>query len=226
MAILTWDDTGKKLYEAGVDKGVIYPMSDDGTYPKGEAWNGLTAVTESPGGGEETALYANNAKYASLYSKETFGGSIEAYTYPDSFAQCDGSVEVAPGVVAGQQTRKPFGLCYRTLIGNDVKGEDYGYKLTLVYNAKVSPSEKANESIGDSVEAAEMSWDFMTTEVAVTSKTSAGDAIKPLSKIVIDSTKISADKLAALEAKLYGTASDEAQLPSIDEVIALVNVIS
>ncbi len=222
MAALTWDQTGQKLYETGIDKGVVYPMDDSGAYPEGHAWNGLTEVTESPGGGEETPLYANNAKYASLYSKETFGGTIGAYTYPDAFALCDGSVFIAPGVVAGQQTRKPFGLCYRSLIGNDVAGDAYGYKLTLVWNAKVSPSEISKTTVNDSPEAVEMSWDFTTTEVNVTSVDADGNAIKPLSKITIDSTKVDKTKLAALEAKLYGSSDATAMLPTIDEVITML----
>ena len=220
---LVWDQVGEKIYETGIDRGVHYKMDENGAYPLGVAWNGLTAITESPGGGEETPLYANNSKYGSLYSKETFGGTIEAFTYPDSFAECDGSLMVAPGVIAGGQSRKPFGLCYRSLIGNDVKGDAYGYKLTLVYNAKVSPSEKANNTVNESPEAAAMSWEFTTTEVPVATKGPNGEDITPMSRLVIDSTKVDKTKLAELEAILYGSSSATAKLPTIDEVLELLS---
>lgn len=197
--LLNWDQTGEKFYETGVDRAVIYPMTS-GAYGDGEAWNGLIGVTESPSGAEPTALYANNHKYAELMSAEEFGGTIEAYTYPDGFAECDGSKELVSGsgVMLRQQVRKPFGMTYRTLIGNDSDGTAKGYKIHIVYNALVSPSERAHTSINDSPEAETMSWEFTTTPVEV-------EGFKPVAHIEIDSTKATANALAALEAKLYGT---------------------
>ena len=197
MSKLTWDDTGKRLYETGVKNGVLYPVNSTGAYGAGVAWNGLTAVTESPSGAEPTPLYADDIKYLELTSTEEFGATIEAYTYPDEFAECDGSAEVAKGVKIGQQDRKMFGLCYRTTVGNDVKGNDYGYKLHIIYGAKAAPSEKGYASINDSPEAITFSWEITTTPVAV-----AG--FKPTAHIEIDSTKADTAKLAALEAILYG----------------------
>lgn len=197
MSKLTWDDTGKRLYETGVKQGVIYPMGSNGAYGAGVAWNGLTAVTESPSGAEATKLYADDIKYLELTSVEEFGATIEAYTYPDEFAECDGSVEFAKGARIGQQDRKVFGLCYKTTLGNDVKGNEYGYKLHIVYGAKASPSEKGYNTINDSPEAITFSWEITTTPVAV-----AG--FKPTAHIEIDSTKADSTKLAALEAILYG----------------------
>lgn len=198
---LKWDDTGKRLYETGVQKGVLYPMGEDGAYTAGVAWNGLTAVTESPSGAEATPLYADDIKYLELTSAEEFGATIEAYTYPDEFAVCDGSAELTNGVKIGQQPRKVFGLCYRTTVGNDVKGNDFGYKIHLVYGAKAAPSEKAYASINDSPEAITFSWEITTTPVDV-----AG--FKPTAHIEIDSTKFTTEaakaKLAAFEAILYG----------------------
>lgn len=215
MSALVWDQTAERLYETGVRKGVVYPQATDGTYPAGAAWNGLTAVTESPSGAEPTDLYANDAKYLSLMSAEDYGGTIEAYTYPDEFAECDGSAEIATGVTIGQQTRKAFGLCYRTVLGNDVKNEDYGYKLHLVYGAKASPSEKSYETINDSPEAITFSWEFNTTPVDVT-------GYKSTAYLCIDSTKADATKLAALEEILYGSEDADARLPLPDEVMTLM----
>lgn len=215
MARLTWDDTGKRLYETGVKQGVLYPIQAGGTYTKGVAWNGLTAVTESPSGAEATALYADDIKYLSLYSAEEFGATIEAYTYPDEFMECDGSATLVEGVTIGQQDRKTFGLCYRTTVGNDVDGNEHGYKLHLIYGAKASPSEKAYATINDSPEAITFSWEVTTTPVNVT-------GMKPTASITIDSTKADPTCLAALEAALYGDESEEARLPLPDEVKTLM----
>ena len=211
MSKLVWDKTGERLYETGVKQGVLYPMDDKGAYPKGVAWNGLTNVTESPSGAEATALYADDIKYLNLMSNEEFGGTIEAYTYPDEFAECDGSAALVTGVYIGQQARKTFGFCYRTTLGNDVESNAHGYKLHLVYGALASPSEKAYATINDSPEAITFSWEFSTTPVNVT-------GFKPTASITIDSTKVDAEKLAALEAILYGEAEAEARLPLPDEV--------
>lgn len=213
MAVLTWDGTGTKLYETGVSKGVIYLPSAEGDdpYGKGVAWNGLTAVTESPSGAEETALWADNIKYGSLTSNEEFGATVEAYTYPDEFAECDGSRELVTGATIGQQARKVFGFCYRTEIGNDVDGNEHGYKLHLIYGCKAAPSEKAYATISDSPDAITFSWELTTTPVNVT-------GFKPTSCITIDSTKVTPAKLTALEEILYGNASEEARLPLPDEV--------
>ena len=215
MSKLVWDTTGDRFYETGVKNGVLYPMGETGTYPKGVAWNGLTAVTESPSGAESNPLYADDIKYLDLRSVEEFGGTIEAYMYPDEFAECDGSAELANGVKIGQQKRNTFGLCYRTTLGNDVKGDDYGYKLHIVYGAVASPSERAYSTISDSPEPITMSWEFSTTPVAV-----AG--FKPTSHLEIDSTKANAGKLAALEAILYGAEETEARLPLPDEIATLM----
>lgn len=211
---LSWDNSGERLYETGVKNGVLY-VQNAGKYPKGVAWNGLTAVTESPSGAEATPLYADDIKYLELTSEEEFGGTIEAYTYPDEFAECDGSAELVQGVKISQQKRKAFGLAYRTTIGNDEDGNDHGYKLHLVYGCKAAPSEKAYATINDSPEAITFSWEFTTTPVAV-----AGH--KPTAHIEIDSTKADPTCLAALEAKLFGTESDEPQLPLPDEVKTLM----
>ena len=223
MAKLVWDKTGERLYETGVKQGVVYPQSSDGTYPKGAAWNGLTAVTESPSGAEATALYADDIKYLNLVSNEEFGGTIEAYTYPEEFAPCNGSVEAAPGVNLGQQPRKQFGLCYRTGLGNDTEGYEHGYKLHLVYGALAAPSESAYTTVNDSPEAITLSWEFSTTPVNV-------KGYKPLAHLEIDSTKVEPAKLKALEEILYGKdptsegASDgtDARLPLPDEIIELL----
>lgn len=213
---LEWDKSGEHLFETGVDRGVLYPQAADGTYPKGVAWNGLTSVSESPSGADANALWADNIKYLNLYSAEEFGATVEAYTYPDEFAELDGSAEVAPGAMIGQQNRKAFGLCYRTVLGNDIQGNDYGYKIHIIYGAQASPSEKSYETINDSPDAITFSWELNTTPVPV-----AGH--KPTASIVIDSTKCDATKLAALEEILYGTAGQsgtDARLPLPAEVIS------
>lgn len=214
MPKLIWDATGERYYETGVKNGVLY-IPTAGVYSKGVAWNGLTAVTESPSGAEATALYADDMKYLNLYSAEEFGATIEAYTYPDEFAACDGSAELADGVLIGQQKRTPFGLCYKTTIGNDTDGNDHGYKLHIIYGAMASPSEKAYATINDSPEAITFSWEVTTTPVTV-----AG--FKPTSYIVIDSTKVDSTKLTALEGILYGSESAEARLPLPDEIKTLM----
>src|SRR5574344_1154689 len=203
MAKLVWDESGKRLYETGVEKGVLYVQGENGEYQNGVAWNGLTAVTESPSGAEPTALYADDIKYLELFSAEEFGATIEAYTYPEEFEACDGSAELGKGVTIGQQDRKAFGLCYRTIVGNDVKGNENGYKLHLIYGAKAKPSEKAYATVNDSPEAVTFSWEVTTTPVNV-----AG--FKPTASVTIDSTKIEPLKLKAIEDKLYGTETQEA----------------
>lgn len=215
MARLTWDDTGKRFYETGVKQGVLY-VQDGGEYPTGVAWNGLTAVTESPSGAEPTPLYADDIKYLNLISNEEFGATIEAYTYPDEFMACDGSAELAEGVTFGQQARKTFGLCYKTTLGNDVDGNDHGYKLHLIYGALAAPSEKAYATINDSPEAITFSWEVSTTPVNVTGG-------KPTASITIDSTKADPTCLTALEDVLYGDADgDGPRLPLPDEVKTLM----
>lgn len=218
MAKIVWDEVGKRIYETGVSKGVLYVQTDEGTYGKGVAWNGLTAVNESPSGAEPTPLYADDIKYLELTSAEEFGASIEAYTYPDEFEQCDGSASPADGVVIGQQPRKAFGLCYKTVKGNDVKNNDYGYKLHLIYGAKAAPSEKAYQTINDSPEAITFSWEVTTTPVNVT-------GFKPTSCLTIDSTKVDAEKLKQLEDKLYGTETEEPKLLLPDEVINIFKTV-
>lgn len=217
---LVWDKTGEHFYETGVKNGVLYPMSESGTYPKGVAWNGLTAITESPSGAEATALYADDIKYLNLMSNEEFGATVEAYTYPDEFAECDGSASLTEGVYIGQQARKTFGLCYRTTLGNDSKGNDYGYKLHIIYGAMASPSEKAYSTINDSPDAITFSWELSTTPVAVAN-------FKPTASLTIDSTKVDPQKLATLEEILYGkdgtgedhsTGAVDPRLPLPDEI--------
>ena len=218
MSKLVWDKTGERYYETGVKMGVLYPQSSGGTYPKGVAWNGLTAVTESPSGAEATALYADDTKYLNLMSAEEFGATIEAYTYPPEFGACDGSAEIATGVTIGQQKRTAFGLCYRTTLGNDTDGNDYGYKLHIIYGAMATPSEKAYATINDSPEAITFSWEVTTTPVSVS-------GFKPTANLTIDSTKVTPEKLAALEAILYGSDTEtakEARLPLPDEIAALM----
>lgn len=217
MAVITWDETGKRFYETGVDHGVLYPISESGKYTPGVAWNGLTALTETPEGAEIEDLYADNIKYLSLLSAENFGGTIEAYTYPDEFMECDGSKELAAGVVAYQQTRKTFGLCYRTVLGNDVDGNDKGYKLHLIYGCKASVSERAYSTINDSSEAITFSWEFKSTPVTVSK-----EGFKPTSCIIIDSTKVTKEKMTLLEKKLYGDTSIEPELPLPDEVLSII----
>ena len=217
MAKLVWDKTGDRLYETGVKNGVLY-IPTSGVYSKGVAWNGLTAVTESPSGAEATALYADDTKYLSLMSTEEFGATIEAYTYPDEFAACDGSAELADGVTIGQQKRSAFGLCYKTTIGNDTDGNDHGYKLHIIYGALAKPSERAYASINDSPEAVTFSWEITTTPVNVT-------GAKPTASLVIDSTKADPSKLSALEDILYGKDGEpgnEPRLPLPDEIKTLM----
>ena len=214
MSRITWDNAGERFYETGVKMGVLYPIQADGKYTKGVAWNGLTAVTESPSGAEATALYADDVKYLNLISNEEFGATIEAYTYPDEFAECDGSAALVTGVMLGQQARKTFGLCYRTTLGNDVDGNDYGYKLHLIYGCLAAPSEKGYSTINDSPEAITFSWEVSTTPVNV-------NGFKPTSQITIDSTKADEAKLKALEDILYGAESAEAKLPLPDEIAEL-----
>lgn len=218
---LVWDQVGEKVYETGVDRGVLYLQDSRGQYPKGVAWNGLTAANDSPSGAEPTKLYADNKVYANLMSEEEYAATIEAYTYPREFSECDGSKEVAPGVYAGQQNRKPFGFCYRSLIGNDIEGTGYGYKLHLVYGCLASPSESSHGTINDSPEAGTMSWEVSSTPVEVSAVVD-GRKLKPLSTLVVDSTQTDADKLAELETILYGSDDTEARLPLPDDVIALV----
>lgn len=211
---LVWDEITKRIYETGVKKGVLYVRNSAGAYPLGVAWNGLTAVTESPSGAEPSPMYANDAKYGNIKSAEEFGATIEAYTYPDEFAACDGSAALATGVMISQQKRSVFGLAYQTGIGNDVEDLDYGYKLHLIYGAEAAPSERAYETINDQPEGIVLSWEVTTTPVPVTGK-------KPTAHLTIDSTKVAADKLAALEAILFGTVGADPRLPLPDEVAAL-----
>lgn len=218
MSKIVWDKTGERFYETGVKQGVLYPQSSAGTYSKGVAWNGLTAVTESPSGAEATALYADDIKYLNLMSTEEFGATIEAYTYPEEFAACDGSASIAKGVTIGQQKRSAFGLCYKTTLGNDVDGNDFGYKLHLIYGALAAPSEKGYSTISDSPEAITFSWEVTTTPVSV-------DGFKPTASLTIDSTKADATKLAALEKILYGSddaPANEPRLPLPNEVATLM----
>lgn len=220
MAKLVWDQTGDRLYETGVSKGVLYPIQSDGAYSKGVAWNGLSSVTESPSGAEANPIYADDMKYLNLLSAEEFSATIEAYTYPDEFAECDGSADIATGVSIGQQKRKVFGLCYRTVLGNDVDSNDHGYKLHLIYGCMAAPSEKAYASINDSPEAITFSWEVSTTPVNVT-------GFKPTASITIDSTKAKKEKLTALEEILYGKdgsdTSANARLPLPDEIASLMS---
>ncbi|MDF2800229.1 MAG: hypothetical protein K0S61_132 [Anaerocolumna sp.] len=214
MSKLIWDKIGERVYETGVKMGVLYPQNGSGIYPLGIAWNGLTAVTESPTGAESSPLYADDIKYVNIRSTEEFGATIEAYTYPEEFADCDGSAELSTGVRIGQQSRKTFGLAYRTAIGNDVENIDYGYKLHLIYGATAAPSEKAYSTINDSPEAITFSWEIETTPVEVTNK-------KPTASITIDSTKVDSAKLAALELILYGNTGVEPRLPLPDEIASI-----
>ena len=219
MSKLTWDGAGKRLYELGVDRGVLYVQGTAGTYPSGVAWNGLVSVTESPSGAESNPQYADNIKYIDLISAEEFGGTIEAFTYPDEFGVCDGTAAPSEGLVLGQQTRKRFGMSYRTKIGNDVDQMDHGYKIHLIYGALAAPSEKAYASINDSPEAITFSWEFSTIPVALTT-----GSYKPVASLAIDSTKVDPAKLALLEAELYGDATNPANLPLPDEIITLLGL--
>lgn len=214
MAKLEWDKTGERFYETGTTKGVLYPQDDKGTYPKGVVWNGLTAITESPSGAEPTDLYADDIKYATLRSAETFGATIEAYTYPEEFAECDGSVMPVKGVYLGQQARKTFGMCYRTKVSSDAN-EDLGYKLHLLYGCTASPSEKAYSTINDSPEAITFSWEITTVPANV-------EGYKATALITIDSTKVEPEKMEMLEKVLYGTEEKEAMLPLPNDVIKII----
>lgn len=214
FAPLAWDETGKKLFETGVSNVALYPQDSNGTYGTGVAWNGVTTISESPSGAEATTLWANNGKYLNLYSVEEYASSIEAYTYPDEFAECDGSAEIAKGVSIGQQTRKSFGLAYKTLIGSDTDGNDHGYKLHLVYGCKAAPSERSHATVNDSPEALSFSWEISTTPVSVTGH-------KPTASVEIDSTKVEPAKLAAFEKILFGSETAAARLPLPDEVAEL-----
>ena len=215
MSKIVWDAVGEHIFETGVRNGVLYLKDETGAYNTGVAWNGLTSVSESPEGAEPTDLYADDIKYLTLMSAENFKATIEAYTYPDEFAECDGSATIADGVTIGQQSRKPFGLCYRTAIGNDTDGNEHGYKLHIVYGCLASPSEKQYSTINDSPEAITFSWEVSTTPVNVNGK-------KPAATLIIDSTKADKSKLTALEAILYGSESDEPRLPLPDEIATLM----
>lgn len=216
MATITWDVDGERYYETGVDHGVLYPINlDTGKYDNGVAWNGIINVSESPSGAEASPLYADNIKYLNLISNEEYAASIEAYTYPKEFASCNGEATIADGISIGQQTRNKFGLCYRTLIGNDVKGQDYGYKLHLIYNCLAAPSEKSYGTVNESQEATTFNWEISTTPVAVKDH-------KPTAHLIIDSTKVPAEKMVDLEKMLYGDAESEPTLPTPDEVAVLV----
>lgn len=216
MSKIVWDQTGERLYETGVDHGVLYPVQEDGTYSLGVPWNGLTGITESPSGAEATPLFADNIKYLNLVSAEDFGCTIEAYTYPDEFAECDGSASIATGVIIGQQARKTFGLCYRTLIGNDVDSNGHGYKLHLIYGCLAAPSEKGYTTVNDSPEAITFSWEVSATPVNVT-------GYNPTACLTIDSTKVDAEKMAAIEGALYGTEDAQPALLMPDEVVAIIS---
>jgi hypothetical protein len=215
MTALAWDRVGERFYETGIDRGVLFLPDNTGDYNEGHAWNGLTTVTEKPSGADANAQYADNIKYLNLLAAEVFGATVEAFTYPDAFAQCDGTAEPEPGVYLGQQGRRVFGLAYRSQIGNDLEGTEHGYKLHLVYGALAAPSEKAYATINDSPSAIAFSWDVSTTPVPVTGH-------KPTALLTIDSTKVDADNLAALEAILYGTDTDDPRLPQPDEVITIL----
>lgn len=215
MSRIVWDKIGERLYETGVDCGVLYPQDNEGTYPLGVPWNGLSSVSESPSGAEPTPIYADNMKYLNLMSVEEFGATIEAYTYPDEFEACDGSAELAPGVTIGQQERKLFGLSYRTKIGNDVEGDNLGYKLHLVYGALASPSDRTYQTINDTPDAITFSWEVTTTPVQV-------EGYRPTASLEIDSTKVDAAKMKEIEDILYGTEEEEARLPLPDEILTIL----
>lgn len=220
---IKWDQTGQRLYEAGVDHGVLYPIQDNGLYTKGVGWNGLISVNENPSGAEETPLWADNIKYLALRSAEEFGANVEAYTYPDEFGECDGTAEIAPGVTIGQQNRKVFGLCYRTVLGNDINKNDHGYKLHLIYGCEAAPSEKGYGTISDNPDAVTFSWEIKTTPVNV-------PGFKPTASMTVTSTKVDKQKLKALEEILYGKDPTteggddgvEPRLPLPDEIMELM----
>ena len=215
MAKLVWDQTGQKFFETGVSNGVLYVSDGQGGYQTGVAWNGLTQVAENPSGAESNPVYADNIKYLNIISAEEFGATIEAYTYPDEFMECDGSAQVVTGVNIGQQARKSFGISYRTRVGNDVAGDNLGYKIHVIYNCQAAPSGKTYSTVNESPEAITFSWEVTTTPVPV-------EGFRPTATVVFDSTKLAADKMAAVEEALYGGASKEASLPSIEELLALV----
>lgn len=215
MAKLVWDEVGSRFFETGVRNGVLYVQDDQGGYMPGVVWNGLTSVTESPSGAEETPLYADDIKYVVFYSNEEFGATVEAYTYPEEFEQCDGTASLGDGVVVGQQARRSFALVYKTSVGNDVQGQDMGYKIHIIYGAKAAPSEKAYSTVNDSPEAVTFSWELSTVPVNV-------EGLKPTSTVVIDSTKCDAEHLAAIEEKLFGSEAEEATLLLPDEIKALL----
>lgn len=219
MFKLSWDNVGEKIWETGLDRGVLYPMDSQGAYPKGTAWNGLTSVSESPSGAEANPFYADNIEYANVRSVEKFGATVEAYTYPDEFAACNGEAELVPGVRIGQQKRQAFGMAYRTKIGNDIEGEDYGYKLHLIYGATAAPSEKSRTSINESPELMTMSWELSTTAVNV-------PGFKPTASLEIDSRTVSAEKLEALEKVLYGDGETDARLPLPAEVAEIIGEVA
>lgn len=212
---LEWDKTGEKLYETGVSQCALYVQGDGGTYPKGVAWNGITAINESPSGAEANPIYADNITYLNLISMEEFGATIEAYTYPEEFNVCDGTAEIAKGVTIGQQKRKTFGLCYKTIVGNDTDSNEHGYKLHIIYGALAAPSEKNYETVNDSPDAITFSWEVSTTPVNVNGN-------KPTASLTIDSTKVNKEKLAKLEDILYGSAEADARLPLPDEIATVM----
>lgn len=215
MARLIWDEVGQRFFETGVKNGVLYVQDNDGSYKNGVVWNGLTAVTESPSGAEETPLYADDVKYLTLRSAEEFGATIEAYTYPEEFEQCDGSASIATGVTIGQQARRAFGLCYRTAIGNDIQGQEFSYKLHLLYGCTVAPSEKSYSTINDNPEAITFSWELSTVPVPV-------DGFKPTASLVIDASKVEKGKMALLEDALFGDESNEAKLLLPNEIMEML----
>lgn len=215
MSKIIFDNTGEKIYETGVDHCVLF-VRDGNAYQTGVAWNGITAINESPSGAEATPIYADNIKYLNIVSGEDFGATIEAYTYPDEFTECDGSAEIIEGVKIGQQTRKPFALCYRTLIGNDVAGTGHGYKLHFIYNAQAAVSAKNYKTINESPEAMSFSWEISTTPEVV-------EGFKPTATVTVDSTKVDSQKLKALEDKIYGTENSEPTMPTISEIVTLLS---
>lgn len=212
MAKLKFDAIGEKRYETGVRNAVLYPKSDTGTYPLGVAWNGIISITDSPSGAEVTPLYADDIKYINLVSAEDYGATVEAYMYPDEFAVCDGTAEIAEGITIAQQPRKPFGLVYKTIVGNDVEKDAYGYKLHILYDALAAPSEKAYSTVNDQPEAITFSWELTTTPVAVT-------GFRPTAKLTIDSTKVDPEKMELLEAQLYGMDADDTSTPEVSAIV-------
>ena len=215
MARLIWDEVGQRFFETGVKNGVLYVQNNDGSYANGVVWNGLTAITESPSGAEETPLYADDVKYLTLRSAEEFGATIEAFTYPEEFEQCDGSALIAEGITIGQQARKAFGLCYRTAVGNDIQGQEFSYKLHIIYGCTVAPSEKSYSTINDNPEAITFSWELSTVPVPV-------DGFKPTASLVIDANKVDAGKLQLLENALFGDAENEATLLLPNQIMELM----